>query len=182
MTCALPPCCPCARRCGESTTGYVGFTTRRRRDQRPAALRCKRGAPTSAMISVRERLLPDTRAGRRVILTVMGSLSRPPARTGRRPQRDLQYYRLDGAKAVRVVDGWNATAGISADGSLASRSGGSAFGGYSYYRYTSGRLQHLETLLYLDGGPAAHHGATPSQRIEYVTVVFHSVTRPKQLP
>ena len=66
----------------------------------------------------------------------------------------FNIYRLDGAKAVRVVDGWNRSRWyLCADGSLANEGSSSAFeSSYSYYRYTSGELQHLETLLYLDDG------------------------------
>lgn len=66
----------------------------------------------------------------------------------------FNIYRLDGAKAVRVVDGWNRNRWyLCTDGSLANEGSSSAFeSSYSYYRYTSGELQHLETLLYLDGG------------------------------
>ena len=66
----------------------------------------------------------------------------------------FNIYRLDGAKAVRVVDGWNRSRWyLCTDGSLANEGSSSAFeSSYSYYRYTSGELQHLETLLYLDGG------------------------------
>ena len=66
----------------------------------------------------------------------------------------FNIYRLDGAKAVRVVDGWKRNRWyFCADGSLANECSSSAFeSSYSYYRYTSGELQHLETLLYLDDG------------------------------
>ena len=66
----------------------------------------------------------------------------------------FNIYRLDGAKAVRVVDGWNRSRWyLCADGSLANEGSSSAFeSSDSYYRYTSGELQHLETLLYLDDG------------------------------
>lgn len=66
----------------------------------------------------------------------------------------FNIYRLDGAKAVRVVDGWKRNRWyFCADGSLANECSSSAFeSSYSYYRYTSGKLQHLETLLYLDDG------------------------------
>ena len=66
----------------------------------------------------------------------------------------FNIYRLDGAKAVRVVDGWNRNRWyLCTDGSLANEGSSSAFeSSYSYYRYTSGELQHLETLLYLDDG------------------------------
>ena len=66
----------------------------------------------------------------------------------------FNIYRLDGAKAVRVVNGWNRNRWyLCTDGSLANEGSSSAFeSSYSYYRYTSGELQHLETLLYLDDG------------------------------
>ena len=66
----------------------------------------------------------------------------------------FNIYRLDGAKAVRVVDGWKRNRWyFCADGSLANECSSSAFeSSYSYYRHTSGELQHLETLLYLDDG------------------------------
>lgn len=66
----------------------------------------------------------------------------------------FNIYRLDGAKAVRVVDGWNRSRWyLCTDGSLANEGSNSAFeSSYSYYRYTSGELQHLKTLLYLDDG------------------------------
>ena len=66
----------------------------------------------------------------------------------------FNIYRLDGAKAVRVVDGWKRNRWyLCTDGSLANECSSSAFeSSYSYYRYTSGELQHLETLLYLDDG------------------------------
>ena len=66
----------------------------------------------------------------------------------------FNIYRLDGAKAVRVVDGWKRNRWyFCVDGSLANECSSSAFeSSYSYYRYTSGELQHLETLLYLDDG------------------------------
>ena len=66
----------------------------------------------------------------------------------------FNIYRLDGAKAVRVVDGWNRSRWyLCTDGSLANEGSSSAFeSSYSYYRYTSGELQHLKTLLYLDDG------------------------------
>ena len=61
--------------------------------------------------------------------------------------------RLDGAKAVRVVDGWNRSRWyLCADGSLAHEgSDGASEGTYSYYRYENGALRHLETLISLDG-------------------------------
>ena len=65
----------------------------------------------------------------------------------------FNIYRLDGAKAVRVVDGWNRSRWyLCADGSLANEgSDGAGEGTYSYYRYENGALRHLETLISLDG-------------------------------
>lgn len=65
----------------------------------------------------------------------------------------FNIYRLDGAKAVRVVDGWNRSRWyLCADGSLAYKgSDGASEGTYSYYRYENGALRHLETLISLDG-------------------------------
>ena len=65
----------------------------------------------------------------------------------------FNIYRLDGAKAVRVVDGWNRSRWyLCADGSLANEgSDGASEGTYSYYRYENGALRHLETLISLDG-------------------------------
>ncbi len=65
----------------------------------------------------------------------------------------FNIYRLDGAKAVRVVDGWNRSRWyLCADGSLAHEgSDGASEGTYSYYRYENGALRHLETLISLDG-------------------------------
>ena len=97
----------------------------------------------------------------------------------------FNIYRYGGTRAVRVVNGWNRNRWyLCTDGSLANEGSSSAFeSSYSYYRYTSGELQHLETLLYLDTVPAAHHGATPSQRISMSTVVTFTLSpRPKQLP
>ena len=48
---------------------------------------------------------------------------------------------------------------------------------YSYYRYTSGELQHLETLLYLDdgsGGSPWRYSVTTDQYVS--SGDFHSVT------
>ena len=90
----------------------------------------------------------------------------------------FNIYRLDGAKAVRVVDGWNRSRWyLCTDGSLANE-GSSAFeSNYSYYRYTSGELQHLETLLYLDdgsGGSPWRYSVTTDQYVN--SGDFHSVT------
>lgn len=91
----------------------------------------------------------------------------------------FNIYRLDGAKAVRVVDGWNRSRWyLCADGSLANEGSSSAFeSSYSYYRYTSGELQHLETLLYLDdgsGGSPWRYSVTTDQYVN--SGDFHSVT------
>ena len=91
----------------------------------------------------------------------------------------FNIYRLDGAKAVRVVDGWKRNRWyFCADGSLANECSSSAFeSSYSYYRYTSGELQHLETLLYLDdgsGGSPWHYSVTTDQYVN--SGDFHSVT------
>ena len=65
----------------------------------------------------------------------------------------FNIYRLDGAKAVRVVDGWNRNRWyLCTDGSLAHEgSDGASEGTYSYYRYENGALRHLETVISLDG-------------------------------
>ena len=65
----------------------------------------------------------------------------------------FNIYRLDGAKAVRVVDGWKRNRWyFCADSSLAHEgSDGASEGTYSYYRYENGALRHLETLISLDG-------------------------------
>ena len=64
------------------------------------------------------------------------------------------------------------------DGSLANEGSSSAFeSSYSYYRYTSGELQHLETLLYLDdgsGGSPWRYSVTTDQYVN--SGDFHSVT------
>lgn len=91
----------------------------------------------------------------------------------------FNIYRLDGAKAVRVVDGWNRSRWyLCTDGSLANEGSSSAFeSSYSYYRYTSGEIQHLETLLYLDdgsGGSPWHYSVTTDQYVS--SGDFHSVT------
>ena len=91
----------------------------------------------------------------------------------------FNIYRLDGAKAVRVVDGWSRSRWyLCTDGSLANEGSSSAFeSSYSYYRYTSGELQHLETLLYLDdgsGGSPWRYSVTTDQYVN--SGDFHSVT------
>ena len=65
----------------------------------------------------------------------------------------FNIYRLDGAKAVRVVDGWNRSRWyLCTDGSLAHEgSDGASEGTYSYHRYENGALRHLETVISLDG-------------------------------
>ena len=65
----------------------------------------------------------------------------------------FNIYRLDGAQAVRVVDGWNRSRWyLCTDGSLAHEgSDGASEGTYSYYRYENGALRHLETVISLDG-------------------------------
>ena len=65
----------------------------------------------------------------------------------------FNIYRLDGAQAVRVVDGWNRSRWyLCTDGSLANEGSSSAFeSSYSYYRYENGALWHLETVISLDG-------------------------------
>ena len=92
----------------------------------------------------------------------------------------FNIYRLDGAKAVRVVDGWNRSRWyLCTDGSLANEGSSSAFeSSYSYYRYTSGELQHLETLLYLDdgsGGSPWRYSVTTDQYVN--SGDFYSVTK-----
>ncbi len=91
----------------------------------------------------------------------------------------FNIYRLAGAKAVRVVDGWNRSRWyLCTDGSLANEGSSSAFeSSYSYYRYTSGELQHLETLLYLDGGSGGSPWRYSVTTDQYVSSGdFHSVT------
>ena len=91
----------------------------------------------------------------------------------------FNIYRLDGAKAVRVVDGWNRSRWyLCTDGSLANEGSSSAFeSSYSYYRYTSGELQHLETLLYLDGGSGGSPWRYSATADHYVSSGdFRSVT------
>ena len=65
----------------------------------------------------------------------------------------FNIYRLDGAKAVRVVDGWSRSRWyLCTDGSLTHEgSDGASEGTYSYYRYENGALRHLETVISLDG-------------------------------
>lgn len=65
----------------------------------------------------------------------------------------FNIYRLDGAQAVRVVDGWNRSRWyLCTDGSLAHEgSDGASEGTFSYYRYENGALRHLETVISLDG-------------------------------
>lgn len=91
----------------------------------------------------------------------------------------FNVYRSGGARAVRVVNGWNRNRWyLCTDGSLANEGSSSAFeSSYSYYRYTSGELQHLETLLYLDdgsGGSPWHYSVTTDQYVN--SGDFHSVT------
>ena len=91
----------------------------------------------------------------------------------------FNIYRLDGAKAVRVVDGWNRSRWyLCTDGSLANEGSSSAFeSSYSYYRYTSGELQHLKTLLYLDdssGSSPWRYSVTADQYVD--SGDFRSVT------
>ena len=88
-------------------------------------------------------------------------------------------YRSGGTRAVRVVNGWNRNRWyLCTDGSLANEGSSSAFeSSYSYYRYTSGELQHLETLLYLDdgsGGSPWRYSVTTDQYVN--SGDFHSVT------
>ena len=89
-------------------------------------------------------------------------------------------YRYGGTRAVRVVNGWNRNRWyLCTDGSLANEGSSSAFeSSYSYYRYTSGELQHLETLLYLDdgsGGSPWRYSVTTDQYVN--SGDFHSVTK-----
>ena len=91
----------------------------------------------------------------------------------------FNIYRSGGTRAVRVVNGWNRNRWyLCTDGSLANEGSSSAFeSSYSYYRYTSGELQHLETLLYLDdgsGGSPWHYSVTTDQYVN--SGDFHSVT------
>lgn len=89
------------------------------------------------------------------------------------------YHRSGGTRAVCVVNGWNRNRWyLCTDGSLANEGSSSAFeSSYSYYRYTSGELQHLETLLYLDdgsGGSPWRYSVTTDQYVN--SGDFHSVT------
>ena len=91
----------------------------------------------------------------------------------------FNIYRYGGTRAVRVVNGWNRNRWyLCTDGSLANEGSSSAFEStYSYYRYTSGELQHLETLLYLDdgsGGSPWRYSVTTDQYVN--SGDFHSVT------
>lgn len=91
----------------------------------------------------------------------------------------FNIYRYGGTRAVCVVNGWNRNRWyLCTDGSLANEGSSSAFeNSYSYYRYTSGELQHLETLLYLDdgsGGSPWRYSVTTDQYVN--SGDFHSVT------
>ncbi len=91
----------------------------------------------------------------------------------------FNIYRYGGTRAVRVVNGWNRNRWyLCTDGSLANEGSSSAFEStYSYYRYTSGELQHLETLLYLDdgsGGSLWRYSATADHYVS--SGDFRSVT------
>lgn len=91
----------------------------------------------------------------------------------------FNIYRYGGTRAVRVVNGWNRNRWyLCTDGSLANEGSSSAFEStYSYYRYTSGELQHLETLLYLDdgsGGSPWRYSVTTDQYVN--SGDFHFVT------
>ena len=91
----------------------------------------------------------------------------------------FNIYRSGGTRAVRMVNGWNRNRWyLCTDGSLANEGSSSAFeSSYSYYRYTSGELQHLETLLYLDdgsGGSPWRYSVTTDQYVN--SGDFHSVT------
>ena len=91
----------------------------------------------------------------------------------------FNIYRSGGTRAVRVVNGWNRNRWyLCTDGSLANEGSSSAFeSSYSYYRYTSGELQHLETLLYLDGGSGGSPWRYSVTTDQYVSSGdFHSVT------
>ena len=65
----------------------------------------------------------------------------------------FNIYCYGGARAVRVVNGWNRSRWyLCTDGSLAHKgSDGASEGTYSYYRYENGALRHLETVISLDG-------------------------------
>jgi len=91
----------------------------------------------------------------------------------------FNIYRSGGTRAVRVVNGWNRNRWyLCTDGSLANEGSSSAFeSSFSYYSYTSGELQHLETLLYLDdgsGGSPWRYSVTTDQYVNRGD--FHSVT------
>ena len=91
----------------------------------------------------------------------------------------FNIYRYGGTRAVCVVNGWNRNRWyLCTDGSLANEGSSSAFeSSYSYYHYTSGELQHLETLLYLDdgsGGSPWRYSVTTDQYVNRGD--FHSVT------
>ena len=91
----------------------------------------------------------------------------------------FNIYRYGGTRAVRVVNGWNRNRWyLCTDGSLANEGSSSAFeSSFSYYSYTSGELQHLETLLYLDdgsGGSPWRYSVTTDQYVNRGD--FHSVT------
>jgi len=91
----------------------------------------------------------------------------------------FNIYRYGGTRAVRVVNGWNRNRWyLCTDGSLANEGSSSAFeSSFSYYSYTSGELQHLETLLYLDdgsGGSPWRYSVTTDQYVN--SGDFHSVT------
>lgn len=91
----------------------------------------------------------------------------------------FNIYRYGGTRAVRVVNGWNRNRWyLCTDGSLANEGSSSAFeSNYSYYRYTSGELQHLETLLYLDDGSGGSPWSYSVTTDQYVNSGdFHSVT------
>ena len=91
----------------------------------------------------------------------------------------FNVYRSGGARAVCVVNGWNRNRWyLCTDGSLANEGSSSAFeSSYSYYRYTSGELQHLETLLYLDDGSGGSPWRYSATADHYVSSGdFRSVT------
>ena len=91
----------------------------------------------------------------------------------------FNIYRYGGTRAVCVVNGWNRNRWyLCTDGSLANEGSSSAFeSSYSYYRYTSGELQHLETLLYLDGGSGGSPWRYSATADHYVSSGdFRSVT------
>lgn len=91
----------------------------------------------------------------------------------------FNIYRSGGTRAVRVVNGWNRNRWyLCTDGSLANEGSSSAFeSSFSYYSYTSGELQHLETLLYLDGGSGGSPWRYSATADHYVSSGdFRSVT------